>query len=75
MSNEVKEFVPAKTSRVKTLYSHGHTGAYGFNPAEHQHAGEHHNRPVVTAQNPKLAVNKPNRANLNSTRDCNWWTC
>ncbi len=46
----------------KPVYSHGETGAYKFNPAEHQHQGEHHKRAIVTAQNPKLGVNKEGRA-------------
>lgn len=45
------------TKSGKHVYSHGHVGAYNFNPAEHKEAGEHHRRAAVMATNPKLADN------------------
>lgn len=57
---------PGKNSSGETTHSHGNTRPYKFNPAEHQHAGEHHKHSIVTAQNPKLATNKAGRIELHS---------
>ncbi len=46
----------------KHVYSHGNIASYSFNPSEHKHTGEHHERAVVSAQNPKLDENKEGRA-------------
>jgi len=45
------------TKSGQHVFSHGHIGAYSFNPAEHKEAAEHHRRAAVTADNPKLADN------------------
>lgn len=52
---------PGKSSSGESVYSHGNVRPYKYNPQEHQHGGEHHNRAVVTAQNPKLTDNAPQR--------------
>lgn len=61
----------------KHVYSHGHVGSYGFNPAEHKEAAEHHRRAAVMADNPKLIDNhlermkQHNNAALNGGRQEN----
>ncbi len=50
----------------KPVFSHGSSSSYKFNPAEHQHHGEHHKSPKVHSQNPKLGVNKESRREMHS---------
>ena len=56
-----------KNRSGKSVFSHGSTASYKFNPAEHQHHGEHHKSPKVHAQNPKLGVNKEGRRAAHKT--------
>jgi hypothetical protein len=54
------------TKSGKKVFSHGHVGSYGFNPAEHKEASEHHSHAAVIAQNPKLADNHIERMKLHN---------
>jgi hypothetical protein len=49
----------------KHVYSHGHIGSYGYNPAEHKESSEHHVNADVTATNPKLADDRVQRMAAN----------
>lgn len=54
------------TKSGKHVFSHGHIGAYSFNPAEHKEAAEHHRRAAVTAENPKLVDNHIQRMQMHN---------